>query len=87
MIAHDSWRSNESVFQPSSTIMHRLIGTLLRTISCVISARTLTTWQFLYETKPARKIKGHFLLKEHGDLSFFLHNFDEIIIFFDLNEF
>ena len=29
MIAHDSWRSNESVFQLSSTIMHRLIGSLI----------------------------------------------------------
>ena len=52
-----------------------------------MSVCTLTTWWFLYETKPARKIKGHFLLNEHGDLSFFLHNFDEIIIFFELNEF
>ena len=49
------------------------------------SLETLTTWRFLYETKPAREIKGHFLLNEHGDLSFFLHNFDEIIIFFELN--
>ena len=49
--------------------------------------RTLTTWQFLYETKLAREIKGHFLLNEHGDLSFLLHNFVEIIIFFELNEF
>ena len=50
-------------------------------------ARALTTWRFLYETKLAREIKGHFLLNEHGDLSFFLRNFDEIIIFFELNEF
>ena len=35
----------------------------------------------------ARERKGHFLLIEHGDLPFFLHNFDEIIIFFELNEF
>ena len=28
-----------------------------------------------------------FLLNEHGDLSIFLHNFDEIIIFFELKEF
>ena len=54
---------------------------------CVISVRTLTTWQFLSETKLAREIKGHFLLNEHGHLSLFLHNFDEIIIFFELNEF
>ena len=34
---------------------------------------------FLYEAKLAREIKGYFLRNEHGDLSFFLHNFDEII--------
>ena len=42
------------------------------------------TWP--YETKLAREIKGHFLLNEHDDLYFFLHNLDEIIIFFELNE-
>ena len=39
----------------------------------------------------AREIKAHaaihFLINEHGDLSFFLHNFDEIIIFFELHDF
>ena len=54
---------------------------------CAHSTHTLTLWRFLYEVKLAREIKGHFLQNEHGDLSFFLHNFDEIIIFFELNEF
>ena len=58
-----------------------------RFLASLARARTLTTWRFLYETKPAREKKGHFLLNEHCDLSFFLHNFDEIIIFFELNEF
>ena len=31
--------------------------------------------------------KDHFLLNEHGDLSSFLHNCDEIIIFFEINKF
>ena len=32
-------------------------------------------------------VKGHFLLNECRDLSLFLHNFDEIIILFEVNEF
>ena len=42
---------------------------------------------FFSMTKLARETKGHFLLNEHSDPSFFLHNFDEIIIFFELNVF
>ena len=87
------WKTSQKSFANSTLIKKRQMAkhcsSVLRTISCVISAlsysaRTLTTWRFLYETKPAREIKGHFLLNEHGDLSFFLHNFDEIIIFFEL---
>ena len=51
------------------------------------SSCTFATWHFLKETKLATEIKGHFVLNEHCDLSFFLHNFDEMIIFFELNEF
>ena len=55
------------------------------------SAEILKLWnipqRFGTCSKPARQIKGHFLLNEQGDLSFFLHNFDEIIIFFEINEF
>ena len=72
---------------PQYCIAHPYCARLLVSLARAHSARTLTTWRFLYETKPAREIKGHFLLNEHGDLSFFLHNFDEIIIFFELNEF
>ena len=66
---------------------HPYYACFLASLACAHGARTLTTWRFLYETKLAREIKGHFLLNEHGDLSFFLHNFDETIIFFELNEF
>ena len=72
---------------PQYCIAHPYCARFLASLARAMSARTLTTWRFLYETKPAREIKGHFLLNEHGDLSFFLHNFDEIIIFFELNEF
>ena len=51
------------------------------------SGLTVTTWRFLCETKLTREIKGHFLLNKHGGLSFFPHDFGEIIIFFELNEF
>ena len=68
-------------------IAHPYCARFLASLARAHSARTLTTWRFLYETKPAREIKGHFLLNEHGDLSFLPHNFDEIIIFFELNEF
>ena len=72
---------------PQYCIAHPYCARFLASLARAHSARTLTTWRFLYETKPAREIKGHFLLNEHGDLSFFLHNFDEIIIFFELYEF
>ena len=72
---------------PQNCIAHPYCARFLASLTRAHSARTLTTWRFLYETKPAREIKGHFLLSEHGDLSFFLHNFDEIIIFFEFNEF
>ena len=72
---------------PQYCIGHPYCARFLASLARGHSARTLTTWRFLYEAKPAREIKGHFILNEHGDLSFFLHNFDEIIIFFELNEF
>ena len=72
---------------PQYCIVHPYCARFLASLARAHSARTLTTWRFLYETKLAREIKGHFLLNEHGDLSFFLHKFDEIIIFFELNEF
>ena len=72
---------------PQYCIAHPYCVRFLALLAHAHSVRTLTTRQFLYETKLAREIKGHFLLNEHGDLSFFLHNFDEIIIFFELNEF
>ena len=70
---------------PQYCIAHPYCARFLASLARAHSACTLTTWRFLYETKPAREIKGHFLLNEHGDLSFFLHNFDEIIIFYELN--
>ena len=72
---------------PQYCIAHPYCARFLASLARADSTRTLTTWRFLYETKLASEIKGHFLLNEHGDLSFFLHNFDEIIIFFELNEF
>ena len=72
---------------PQYCIAHPYCARFLASLARAHSARILATWQFLYESKLAREIKGHFLLNEHGDLSFFLHNFDEIIIFFELNEF
>ena len=44
------------------------------------SARTSTTWRFLYETKLAREIKGHFLLNEHGDLSIIFFFFSSVYV-------
>ena len=58
---------------PQYCIAHPYCAQFLASLACAMSARTLT--------------KGHFLLNEHGDLSFFLLTFDEIIIFFNLNEF
>ena len=85
------WKSCRNVLKviPQYCIAHPYCARFLASLAHAMSARTLTTWWFLYETKPAREIKGHFLLNEHGDLSFFLHNFDEIrdFIFFELNEF
>ena len=72
---------------PQYCIAHPYCARFLASLARAHSARTKTTWRFLCETKLAREIKGHFLLNEHGDLSFFLHNFDKIIIFFQLNEF
>ena len=63
---------------PQYCIAHPYCARFLASLARAHSARTLTTWRFLYETKLAREIKGHFLLNEHGDL---------IIIFYELNEF
>ena len=35
-----------------------------------LTARSFSTWRISYEAKIAREMKGHFLLNEHGDLSF-----------------
>ena len=72
---------------PQYCSAHPYCARLLASLACAQSARTLTTWRFLCETKLAREINGDFLLNEHGYLSFFLHDFDEIIIIFELNEF
>ena len=72
---------------PQYCIAHPYCARFLASLARAHSTRTLTKWRFLCETKPAREIKGHFLLNEHGDLSFFLHNFDETIIFFELTEY
>ena len=72
---------------PQYCIAHPYCARFLASIARAHSARTLTTWRFLYETKLNREIKGHFQLNEHGDLSFSPHDFGEIIIFFELNEF
>ena len=72
---------------PQYCIAHPYCARFLASLARAHSERTFTTWRFLYETKLAREIKGHFLLNELGDLPFFLHNFDEIIIVFELNEF
>ena len=58
---------------PQYCIAHPYCARFLASLPRAHSARTLTTWRFLYETKPAREINGNFLLNEHGDLSFFLH--------------
>ena len=72
---------------PQYCIAHPYCARFLASLVRAMSAHTFTTWRFHHETKLVREIKGHFLLNEHGDLSFFLHDFDEIIIFFELNEF
>ena len=72
---------------PQYCIAHPYCAQFLASLARAHSVHTLTTWRFLYETKLTREIKGHFLLNEHGNLSFFLHDFGEIIIFFELNEF
>ena len=72
---------------PQYCIAHPYCARFLASLARAYNVRTLITWWFLYETKLARGIKGDFLQNEHGDLSFFLHNFDEIIIIFGLNEF
>ena len=72
---------------PQYCFAHPYCALFVASLSRSHSARTVTTWRFLHETKLAREMKGHFLLNEHGDLSFFLPNFDEINIFFVLNEF
>ena len=61
---------------PQYCIAHPYCARFLASSARAHSARTLTTWRFLYETKLAREIKGHILLNQHGDLSFFLHNFN-----------
>ena len=71
---------------PQYCFAHPYCALFVASLARAHSARIFTTWQFLHETKLAREMKGHFLLNEHGDLSFFLPNFDEINIFFVLNE-
>ena len=56
---------------PQYCIAHPICAQFLASLARAHSTRTFTTWQFLYELKLAREIKGHFLLNEYGDLSFF----------------
>ena len=90
-----AWKgeSSQSLHNPSFKVIpqyciaHPYCVRFLVSLVHAISARTLTTWWVSYEAKLAREIKGHLLLNDHGDLSFFLHSLDKIIILFELKEF
>ena len=49
-------------------------------------AHTLRTWGVTSECVFAKEIMGHVLLNEHGELSLFFHNSDEVIIPFEFKE-
>ena len=63
-----------------------MLCTILASLECTMSVHTVSTWQISYEAKVAWELKGHFLLREHGDLSFFLINFALAFILFTSKE-